>query len=154
MRRGNRQVSRKLKIPLPRNKSELELLTKWYFGTEIHLKALWVTPGKEGVHYAQYEVREDYTSYHGIKKGWLFDESCIRGYDYSSRFWAMVIGNVQCGGIGRASYGQTAFRGHRHKCRLEALAESMRRDGPDPVRSSFVRLAAQSRGRREWRDSR
>ena len=139
-----------LKVPMPRNKSELELLTHWYFGAPLHLSRLDIYGGS-----VSYEVKEDYNSYHGIARGFLFDESCTRGYDYSARFWKAVLGVLSCGGIARASYGSaTIIRGHRHKKRLVALAESLRRKGPDPVRPVFVRLAAQSRGRREWRDSR
>lgn len=135
---------RKLKIPLPKNKTELALLTKWYFGTELHLSDLWVdsTGGR-------YSVKETYSSYNNLEE-FFFTSYCIKGYDYSARFWGTVFGHLTCGGIAEHSYGQFDIKSHRHKKRLRELQSSLRRKGPDPVRKSFVRLAAQPRGRRDW----
>lgn len=138
---------RNLKIPLPRTAAEFAAITKWYFGKELHLRRLYVSESA-----GSYEIEEDYNAYNG--KGWHFSENCIHGYDYSGRLWATVFGHLTCGGIARASYGQFNFKGHRQHARLKALMNNLRGDSANYARPSFVRLASQSRGKRDWRDSR
>jgi hypothetical protein len=88
---------------------------------------------------ASYEVQEDYNKYHG--KEFQFTEMCIYGYDHSAYFWARVIGRLSCGGIARASHGQSTIIGHRNKARLMAWQESRSRKNGSSVRPAFVRLA-------------
>ena len=138
-----------LNIPLPRNAAELALLSKWYFGKPLHLSSFSIF--KTG---GRYEIAEPYNSYHG--KGWNFSQGSCDGYDYSGRFWDAGFGELYCGGIATHSYGQFHVKGHRNKIRLEALAKEINKGGGShgAVRTIFERLAAQSRGRRDWRDSR
>lgn len=122
------------RMPLPRNPAELEVLSMWYFGKPLHLKLLsgW------GDSFS-YEVAEDYNSYHG--EGWLFDQCCIDGYDYSRVFWRRVIGELDCGGIARASHGSVRSTSKRSAARLRKFSEYLRRNESGRLGTSFRRLA-------------
>lgn len=128
--------------PLPSSPAELEVLSTWYFGTSLHLSRLYVhLKGNAPMSDAgvQYEVREEYGSYHG--NGWLFGCYCINGYDYSRDFWEHVIGNLYCGGIAGRSYGQANVFGHRNVKRLKEFEEYLRRKESGRLRKTFERLA-------------
>jgi hypothetical protein len=131
-----------LAAPLPRCPAELEVLSTWYFGAPLHLSCLrmyakGMAPASEAG--AEYEVREEYNSYHG--NGWLFYGCAIEGYDYSSDFWAHVIGNLYCGGIASHSYGQCNVFGRRNVKRLKEFEECLRRNESGRLRRAFERLA-------------
>lgn len=119
--------------PRPTNDKELEILTQWYFGKQLH--ADFRIYGDSG----QYQIKETYNSYHG--NGYEFSECCIHGYDHSWHFWRHVFGTLTCGGIAAYSYGQFKIQGHRNKARLDAWQKSRRTEGDSFVRPAFVRLA-------------
>lgn len=124
-----------LKAPKPKNAAELAVMTKWFFGCELELKFLRFS-GKHG----QYEVKQDYNSYHG--EGWAFGKTCVEGYDRSRDFWNYVLGPLGCGGIARANYGQFQAReGHRERLRIKALQDSVCGKDAGRVRKAFTRLA-------------
>ncbi len=122
------------RVPKPRNDAELAALTAWYFGVPLSLRRLDVRDS-----YASYEVEQDYSAYQG--NGFQFGKGCLRGYDNSAAFWRFVIGRLTCGGIARASYGQTSVSGWRNQRRLLAWTKSRRAKDGSPVRRAFVRLA-------------
>lgn len=128
-------------MPKPQCPAELEVLTAWYFGKALHLSELSVyESNREGIAGgATYRVAELYNDYHG--KGWLHADDCIRGYDYSSDFWAYVIGHLSCGGIAAHSYGQAVVVGHRDVLRLKKFEGFLRRKEADRLRKAFERLA-------------
>lgn len=118
------------RMPLPETDAELEVLTYAYFGKALHLSVL--------SHYGNYEVKEDYNSYHG--KGWKFPRKNLDGYDYSREFWCTVIGEVICGGIARASYGACKLQGWRQKKRIHRWIRN-RKTESNYLRKPFLRLA-------------
>lgn len=129
-----------LKLPLPQNDAELEVLSLYVFGRKLHLKELSTS---------RYEVLEDHYSYYDSK----FNEAlnCFNSYAVDSDFWGTVIGTLSCGGIARASYGSIKDVGYRQKRRLERWVRSRDKGGKAlrGVRNAFVRLAAHRREQRE-----
>lgn len=137
-------------FPLPQNDAELELLTNWYFGKSLHISRLDFSFYSEDSCYnndrnnhigsGSYEVMEDYNSYHG--KGWKYSQCENEGYHDSGIFWNRVFGDLSCGGISRASYGQFYVDNYRHGKRLEKWIKSRnRKDNSYKVRPAFLRLA-------------
>jgi hypothetical protein len=129
-------------MPKPESPAELEVLSRWYFGTPLHLKSLWVTPRAPkcpDTAGGQYAVREPYNDYHG--KGWLWGQCENAGYDYSAAFWRHVIGELYCGGIAECSYGQATVIGRRNIARLQRFEECLRRKESGRLRKAFERLA-------------
>lgn len=129
-------------MPKPSNPAELEALSYWYFGKELHMSLLTVSEHKwasasDGS--VAYEVKEKYNDYNG--SGWLHTEYCIKGYDYSRDFWAFVIGNLTCGGIASHSYGQAIVIGKRNLLRLQEFEKCLRLKGSGRLRRPFERLA-------------
>lgn len=112
--------------PQPRCPADLEALSLWYFGTPLHLSKLSLYCVEDGKASAQYEVREEYSSYHG--ENGLFSSFCIKGYDYSRDFWRHVIGDLYCGGIASRSYGQAKVIGESNVSRLKEFEECLRQD--------------------------
>lgn len=123
-----------MKMPRPHNPAELEVLSHWYFGMPLHLSLLYIY-----VNTAQYQVLEEYKSYHG--DGFNFSAYSCDGYDYSSVFWNFVIGELCCGGIAAHSYGQAHIRGHRDMARLKRFEGFMRGRQSGRLRKPYERLA-------------
>ena len=118
------------KLPKPITDAEFEIITELYFGKALHVRF--------SVQYPKYEIVEDYNSYHG--KGYSYSECSCEGYDHSSNLWNRVFGELYCGGIARASYGQFHIKGFRHKKRLEQWIKN-RGSGANYIRKPFQRLA-------------
>lgn len=125
---------RSLIAPKPRCDEELSILSEIYFGLPLRLVTLRFYGSS-----AQYEVEQSYNSYHG--KGFRYSEHCTTGYDHSWWFWRHVIGELFCGGIARASYGQAHVIGHREVARMNFWVKDRRNPIGSSARKSFVRLA-------------
>jgi hypothetical protein len=135
------------RVPRPQSDAEFAILTDWYFGRPLHLRTLTCYGNA-----CTYEIEEEYNSYHGA--GWEFSEGSICGYDHSRVFLQAVFGRLVCGGTARASYGQAKTHGHRHVRRLRRWICDRRRGTTDnSVRPAFLRLAEQTRARREHADA-
>lgn len=124
----------KLIAPKPRCDAELAILSEIYFGAPLRLLSLRIYGNT-----AQYEVEQDYSAYHG--DGFRYGKHCTVGYDHSGFFWRHVIGNLYCGGIARASYGQAHVASHRDAARLNFWIEDRRKERGSSPRPTFVRLA-------------
>jgi hypothetical protein len=120
--------------PKPRCDEELSILSDIYFGAPLRLLTLRVYGNT-----AQYEVEQDYNAYHG--EGFRYGKCANIGYDHSRIFWRHVIGNLYCGGIARASYGQANIKSHRDAARLEFWIKDRRNPSGSSARETFVRLA-------------
>jgi hypothetical protein len=117
-------------LPKPETDAELEIISEIYFGKALHLRKL--------SNYCSYEVEEDYNSYHG--EGYEFSECNCKGYDHSAIFWRHILGQLYCGGIARASYGQYKIKGYRNKKRIDKWIAN-RRNNTNYIRPQFARLA-------------
>lgn len=126
-----------LPLPRPMNDAELAIISVYVFGVPLRLIRLFS---------GSYEVEQNYSDYHGEE--FAFSANSCEGYDRSAGFWNWACGELYCGGIARASYGQFNVQGHRNSARLLRWQVSRREDKGRTPRTAFARLAAHCRKRK------
>jgi hypothetical protein len=138
-------------IPCPSNVKEFAVLTQWFFGKPLKLSGLDVysSPIECSV---RWEVKGSDVSFYDGK----FEDYKIWGSSYTvgERFFATLFGGMTCGAP--SSGGSSKFintKKYRHQKHLESLAKDLVSSqcgkGSSSIGPAFVRLAAQSRERRE-----
>ena len=135
-----------MKIPKPRTDPEFAVLGEYVFGVQ-GMKV-------SKLHEYFYELDTRHSILASALGLDIFD---LGGYDIAGFFFRSVFGKLSTGGIGVTSYGSFICRTWRDKKRISFWVRSRVSGKPvaqgSTLRSSFQRLAAICRERREQSDS-